>query len=676
MEGSSMEKISSGIKEMRAQFEGSAVSYEKSSLRFRGAEGYDVYNTSIPFWYQGLKYLFGRVERREEWARSVVKLFKCAGDDIWEVVPDAMAYQMEDPFVMELDGEIVLGGTRVDYSRGKLSGFCGVFYKGKDLFNLHYYTTGPRNMKDIRLVKLADGRLGVFSRPRGEQVRQAYGSEAVVGFTVIDDISGLDERVLEQAEVIEGLFETDEWGGCNQCLLLEDGRIGVIGHQCYYEMQDGIRQQVYLNISFVFNPESFEVSCKKVIGTSRSYPAFQAKREDLKDCAFPSGILRREDGKFDLYSGIGDTAEGRIVIDNPFGAEIEDKKSQLRKTLAKVNKRMQYLTKGERQESCPIGIIDFDLWEWPQGVGLYGMFQYYKETGEEACLAYLEGWYARQFQKGLPEKNVNTMAPMLTLAHLYEATSKEEYLTVCREWAAWVMEEMPRTEEGGLQHIVTGEANEQQLWDDTLFMTVLFLGKMGMLLNKEEYKEESYYQFLIHIKYLYDTHTGLWFHGWSFLERNHFAEALWARGNCWITAGIPDYIEMMELTGARKRYLVQTLETQVKALVQRQCEDGMWTTLLDDPHSYEETSAAAGFAYGILKAVRLSLLDRKYSAAAVKAVAAVLERTEEDGTVTQVSYGTGMGKDLEHYRRIPICPMAYGQALAILMLNEAIKTMG
>ena len=36
---------------------------------------------------------------------------------------------------------------------------------------------------------------------------------------------------------------------------------------------------------------------------------------------FSSGIRLREDGRADLYSGIGDTAEGRIVIEDPFGGK-------------------------------------------------------------------------------------------------------------------------------------------------------------------------------------------------------------------------------------------------------------------------------------------------------------------------------------------------------------------
>lgn len=74
--------------------------------------------------------------------------------------------------------------------------------------------------------------------------------------------------------------------------------------------------------------------------------------------------------------------------------------------------------------------------------------------------------------------------------------------------------------------------NTQQLWDDTLMMTVLPLAKIGKVLNRPHYIEEAKRQFLIHIKYLFDTKTGLFFHGWTFEDGGHnFAKALWGRGN-------------------------------------------------------------------------------------------------------------------------------------------------
>ncbi|MNC55930.1 hypothetical protein D3C75_1054960 [compost metagenome] len=52
---------------------------------------------------------------------------------------------------------------------------------------------------------------------------------------------------------------------------------------------------------------------------------------------------------------------------------------------------------------------------------------------------------------------------------------------------------------------------------------------------------------------------------------------------------------------------------------------------------------------------------------------AVIREIGEDGTVGNVSYGTGTGATLDDYRSIALCPMTYGQTLPILMLTEVMK---
>lgn len=347
-------------------------------------------------------------------------------------------------------------------------------------------------------------------------------------------------------------------------------------------------------------------------------------------------------------------------------------KNQILQNIDKVLDGMLVIKNDSIKEECPIGIIDFECWEWPQGVGLYGLMKNYLVTQKKEYLDFILGWFDRRISEGLPKKNVNTMAPMLTLAYLYEITKKQKYLELCQEWVEWVVNSMPRTRYKGLQHIVSGNINNQQLWDDTLFMTVLFVAKMGALLNRQDYIDESIRQFLIHIKYLTDTKTGLWFHGWTFDGRHNFAKALWARGNCWITAAIPDYIEITGISGVFKEYLIDSLNAQVETLARLQNSNGMWHTVLDDNESYLEASATAGFGYGILKSVRMGYIDKCYMDVAKKALTAVLEVISEDGTVEQVSYGTGMGATIDDYKKIPICPMAYGQSLTLLFFNECL----
>ncbi|MEN8906501.1 MAG: glycoside hydrolase family 88 protein [Clostridiales bacterium] len=319
-------------------------------------------------------------------------------------------------------------------------------------------------------------------------------------------------------------------------------------------------------------------------------------------------------------------------------------------------------------------INKYQYWEWTQGVGLYGLWILFKKTDENRYLDIIIKYYENQFKLGLPSKNINTTAPLLTLSYLYEHTKNNKYLKICKEWAEWLMKNLPRTEEGGFQHITSDSENKQELWDDTLFMAVLFLAKIGMILNNYSYIEEAKYQFLIHIKYLTDKESGLWFHGWTFREKHNFSKALWGRGNCWATMAIPILIEILSLEGSIKKYLVETLHSQVKSLKLYQDTKGMWHTLINDKTSYLEASATCGLAYGILKAISMGLLNSKYESCALKALKSVLDLIDEQGIVSQVSYGTSMGREnKDFYKKIPIKPMPYGQAIAILFLIEVIN---
>lgn len=123
-------------------------------------------------------------------------------------------------------------------------------------------------------------------------------------------------------------------------------------------------------------------------------------------------------------------------------------------------------------------------------------------TGDEEALRVALAWYKDRFEIGTL-KNVNTMSPLLTAAYFHES-KHADYDVHLNSWAEWVMYDMPRTEEGGLQHITYLEDNYQQLWDDTLMMSVLPLTKIGLVLGRPHYVEEAKRQFLLHVKYLTD----------------------------------------------------------------------------------------------------------------------------------------------------------------------------
>ncbi|PGH13551.1 hypothetical protein AJ79_03544 [Helicocarpus griseus UAMH5409] len=339
---------------------------------------------------------------------------------------------------------------------------------------------------------------------------------------------------------------------------------------------------------------------------------------------------------------------------------------------------------------------DTQSWEWTHGIGLYGIWKYYQLTADKSLLKLIEDWFAARFADGsTTTKNINTMAVFLTLACVYEKTRNEAYLPLLETWAEWAMYELPRTRYGGMQHATYLTENEQQLWDDTLMMTVMPLAKIGKVLGRPEYVEEAKRQFLIHFTYLFDRETGLFFHGWQFnidgsaLRLGHnFANARWARGNSWLTIVIPEFLELVDADlSANDPFRIQLLDilgAQCSALAKLQEPLGVWRTLLDHPAdegSYPEASATAGFAYGILKARRKRYLnarpdgtsdggDEAYDDIAARAIKAILENISEDGELKNVSFGTGMGDSLQFYKDIRRTSMPYGQAMAIMALGE------
>lgn len=351
-------------------------------------------------------------------------------------------------------------------------------------------------------------------------------------------------------------------------------------------------------------------------------------------------------------------------------------KAEIDKKLNLVADCMMTLKNTGMKEKYPVSLIDIDCWEWPQGVGLFGLYRYYEVSKKEEVLEFLIRWYDERLAEGILEKNVNTTSPMLTLTYLYEITGKEQYLDFIKEWCDWIMVEqgLIRTGDGCFQHMITGEPNPDEILIDTLFMTVFFLARAGKMLNRPEYVNEAGYQILTHIKYLLDKNTGLFYHGFSFERNDNYGGVRWGRGNCWYTIVALELVREIPMDEGMKRFLLNVYENQVKALKQNaDAQTGLWHTIIDDESSYLELSASAAFLYGIMQGVRLGILPKnEYQEFIDRGMSGIFSYIEADGTVSGVSYGTPIGLNPEFYKEIICCPMTYGQALVLLLLQEAL----
>jgi hypothetical protein len=169
---------------------------------------------------------------------------------------------------------------------------------------------GPDGMKDIRLVELQDGSVGVFTRPQG-----AKGGRGKIGFARVVSLDALTEAVIDDAPLLEGQFAEGEWGGVNEAHLLQDGRIGVLGHTaCFDEAGD----RHYYPMAFLFDPRDASFTEMNIIAERSRFLPGPSKRPDLQDVVFSGGLVRRENGSATLYAGISDADAQTLSIDDPF----------------------------------------------------------------------------------------------------------------------------------------------------------------------------------------------------------------------------------------------------------------------------------------------------------------------------------------------------------------------
>jgi unsaturated rhamnogalacturonyl hydrolase len=183
-------------------------------------------------------------------------------------------------------------------------------------------------------------------------------------------------------------------------------------------------------------------------------------------------------------------------------------------------------------------------------------------------------------------------------------------------------------------------------------------------------------QLLAHLQLLQDEKTGVLYHGYHCIEDHHMSGALWTRGNSWVVIGAPMIIETVRGLTEVPPEVLSRYRTLVNGMLNFQADNGLWHTVMNRPDFYQETSGSAGTAGGIMKAVRLQILEAATMTRAVKAMEGVLRMIGPDGAVEGVSGGTPIMPTIDAYGKLTRYPTLYGQGLTLLLLSEYLYQQG
>ncbi|TLS53789.1 glycoside hydrolase 105 family protein [Paenibacillus antri] len=312
-------------------------------------------------------------------------------------------------------------------------------------------------------------------------------------------------------------------------------------------------------------------------------------------------------------------------------------------------------------------------WDWPGGVAYYGVSRAFEVTGEPSYLDRMAGWVDEYIEAGLPGWTVNTCAMGHMLLTLYEQSGDQKYLDLILSKVDYLEHRALRFGDRVLQHTVSAKNDfPEQAWADTLFMAAYFLLRVGVKLQEKRLIDDALNQFYWHINYLQDENTGLWYHGYNHIGKDHMSGIYWARANAWAAytmsraaRGLPEsylYPPMM--------HIWSSLRDQLAALKKLQKDDGLWGTVLDYPEAYSEVSASSGIAAAMV--MQGNPLHAKYVR---KALDGVLGNIAENGRVLNVSGGTAVMKNIEGYLGIDRkWAQGWGQGLALAFLTAALES--
>ena len=163
-------------------------------------------------------------------------------------------------------------------------------------------------------------------------------------------------------------------------------------------------------------------------------------------------------------------------------------------------------------------------WDWPCGVAYYGIAEAYEITKKESYLEFLKERVDELISLGLPVWTVNTCAMGHCLITLYEATKEESYMDIINSKVAYLREKALRFGDNVLQHTVSADNDfPEQCWADTLFMAAFFLLRVGVKTKDAALIDDALNQYYWHIHYLQDEKTGLWYHGYNNITKDHMS---------------------------------------------------------------------------------------------------------------------------------------------------------
>lgn len=278
-------------------------------------------------------------------------------------------------------------------------------------------------------------------------------------------------------------------------------------------------------------------------------------------------------------------------------------------------------------------------WQWGQALYLYGLALLDQELKQDKYSDYLTKYYDYHIDKGYRINTSDTAAPALGAFYLWDKKAKEKYKTVV-ERARKYFDEAPKVIENMPNHLGDGIESHfypKSIWIDSMMMYGVFTSWYAKAKKDKELLDFAMKQPALFAKYLFDEEENLFYHSYWTKFKTHYPrkKLFWGRGNGWVMASIPLFIENFA-DGEDKEITIELFKKLSASLIKYQREDGYFETVFNKVgRTYTESSATMLIASGWFYGYRKGWLGKEYYQAAIKAFNAVVDDFElKDGLIS------------------------------------------
>jgi rhamnogalacturonyl hydrolase YesR len=308
----------------------------------------------------------------------------------------------------------------------------------------------------------------------------------------------------------------------------------------------------------------------------------------------------------------------------------------------------------------------YSEWHYANGGTMLGMLNLYAVTGNEEYFQFvnrftenirenrdkdrwqfenipvLKGAQFRLFRLVMLDDSSGPALPFVELKRTYGVSKYDDILAAVLEQVSELQDRLP---DGTL---CRSEPEINTIWSDDLFMSTPFLCRMALATGNESLFDDAARQIIQFNAYLMNPETGLYYHGY-YADRDEPAPFQWGRANGWVTWAMSEVLMLMPEEHRDYKKILEIYRNHLTALVKYQTESGIWHQILTDPQTYQETSCTAMYTLSMARGINNGWLDDSFRDNAIAGWKAVKNKISEDGTVSRICRGTGIGTSVAFY---------------------------